>query len=289
VLRLIPDAAEAGSAAPATEVNTWADEAGRVFARAFAAGRERWIDWHGLGRFTFAPGTTEVRIRPEASTSSAVLHATFDRVIQPVILQALGWQALHASGVAGPDGALLFCGLGRSGKSTLSYATGRRSGFTQIADDAVVIEDQAGRPYVRPLPFAAALRQDAAAFLKPVGSPRPSGPPGPSGPPSVPGSPQGSSGYRLIGLRMIFALSQNSGAPAHGVLSRVAPADAFPLLLTHAHCFDEGDEGAMRRMVEAYLAMAAAIPVFTLAYRPEFASLERLVDTVIAASRDLQA
>src|SRR6187401_2581683 len=99
---------EAGDAPPGRGVNTWADEAVRVFARAFVDDDRRWIDWQGLGRFAFAPGSTDVRVSPTAGVSLTAIHATFDRVIQPVILQALGWQALHASGVAGSRGALIF-------------------------------------------------------------------------------------------------------------------------------------------------------------------------------------
>src|SRR5262245_39947575 len=88
-------------------VNTWADETGQVFARAYVSGGRRWIDWRGLGRFTFEPGSTLVHVRACDNASPHALQATFDRVVQPVILQALGWQALHASGVIGPSGALI--------------------------------------------------------------------------------------------------------------------------------------------------------------------------------------
>ena len=82
---------------------------------------------------------------------------TFDRLLQPVILQALGKQALHAAASVGPTGTIAFCGNAGSGKSTLGFAM-RQAGYRQLADDALVLQLEQDRVSVCPLPFAPRLR-----------------------------------------------------------------------------------------------------------------------------------
>ncbi len=123
---------------PDREVCVWRDEQGHVFARAFAQGARRWIDWPGLGIFAFAAGSHRVQVWP-AATDRDLVAGAFARRLQPIILQALGRQAIHASAVLGRGGVLAFCGVGHSGKSTLAFAMAR-IGFRQVADDALVLE-----------------------------------------------------------------------------------------------------------------------------------------------------
>src|SRR5262245_37664415 len=97
------------------QVNVWHDDTGRVCARFFADGDRRWVEWPGLGIFAFRTSERSVRFWP-SSASIASIAETFERVLQPAILQALGWQALHASAVVGPDGgAIAICGVKHSG------------------------------------------------------------------------------------------------------------------------------------------------------------------------------
>jgi len=282
-LRADPSDASANARPDRLPVNAWADDAGQVFARAYAIGTRRWIDWRGLGRFSFEPGSMDVRVRACSKASPRVLQSTFDRVIQPVILQALGWQALHGSGVIGPAGPLVFCGLGRSGKSTLAYAAGRRAGFTQFADDAIVIQTDGERARACPLPFATGLREDARTF---VGSMASMGSEGSARPEP---NQNAKNLAPPIPIRCLFVLSQDVSATADVRIDRVAPADAFALLLTHAHCFDETDAVATRHMVEAYLSFAEYVPVLALTYRPDFAKLDALVDAVLEAATRAQS
>ena len=62
------------------------------------------IDWPGLGTFAFRPGSRDVLVWPEPDAPHEEISDTFDRLLQPVIVQALGKQALHAAAFAGPSG-----------------------------------------------------------------------------------------------------------------------------------------------------------------------------------------
>src|SRR5207244_4432658 len=151
----------------------------------------------------------------------------------PIILQAIGWEALHASAVLIDQGVVGFCGVSESGKSTLAHALSRL-GCPHLADDSLLLDfggpTALSRPVVELLPFNARLRLPARAFF---GLPDPA--PGlPASTSTPPGSIAPSSPSELK-LSALFVLDRN-GAPAPRV-TEMAPADAFTNVLTHAYCF----------------------------------------------------
>jgi hypothetical protein len=256
---------------PSARVTTrWCDDAGRAFAVGLTVGRQHWIDWTGLGTFRFDDSSTAIHFRALPGLAPPHARDVFDRIVQPLILQAQGLPVLHASGVAGPEGAIAFCGLSGSGKSTLAYAVSACSGFRQIADDAVVLRaDDRGAFNVVPIPFRPRLRETATAhFGKPT-------------PPAT--SPADWTEPRPLPLRAIVVLAQRETDDADHApvaLTRLTQTSAFSILLTHAHCFDDTDRGAVSRMIETYLAMADAVPLFQLAYRPDFSTIDQLARRV---------
>lgn len=259
---------------PARVVNRWHDDEGHVFAVGMASERHRWIEWTDLGVFRFHESSDDVQFHPIQGLDASHARDIFVRVVQPLILQAKGLVLLHASAAAGPTGVVVFCGLSGSGKSTLAYALGRRPGFRQVADDAVVIRgDTTGAFVVTPIPFRSRLRAPSARFF------------------SAPATTVSSAGFDdplPIPLQAIVMLTQTSDSSRSPAFSRIAPSQAFSVLLTHAHCFDEGDRDATSAMVQTYLSMADTVPVFRLAYHPDFAALPHLLaavsDTVHAAA-----
>jgi hypothetical protein len=247
---------------------TWRDDAGDVFARAGGQRDAYWLAWRGLGTFTFAAGSARVTAWPSAESPHAWIADQFSRLVQPVILQALGREALHASAVLTADGVIALCGLTGSGKSTLAFALGREPGCRQIADDALVLEVKDGAVTTRALPFNPRLRDPAREFFGIASSNvRSSHPAEPDTPP----------------LLAVFVLHQRHNSDVPPALAPVAGPAAFTTLLTHAHCFDERDRGAVVRMVNAYLTIADRVPIFSLVYRPHFAALSELTTTVLRA------
>ncbi len=251
------------------QVNAWQDDNGHVFMRAYADGTRRWLDWPGLGVFGFTDrfGPIQAWLAPGVAPEPAL--DTFRRVVQPIVLQACGDQALHASAVETPDGALIVCGQSGAGKSTLACAVARRPRCRQLADDAVVVTIDGESIAVRPLPFRPRLRPSAHAQLATdesvttrVDVPR-----------SVP-------------VRAVVVIAQRPDLAGPPLLARLPTPAAFTTLLTHAHCFDEAaqDPNETRRLVGDYLTIAAHVPVYTLAYRPDFNALRDLVDRAMSAT-----
>src|SRR5262249_28016758 len=104
----------ADGAAPATggcrKVSEWAAEAGFVLAQAFSQSNLHWIELPGVGKFAFSADSTEVRVWPDPEASHTTIFEAFSRILHPIILQAMGQQALHAGAAVGPGGVLAFCG-----------------------------------------------------------------------------------------------------------------------------------------------------------------------------------
>jgi hypothetical protein len=244
------------------EANIWRDEHGQICARGFVAASGRWMECPGLGVFAFDARSTVVRAWPAPGTSRAEIHNRFTRTLQPPILQAMGWQALHASGIAGPDGSAALCGVSGSGKSTLAYALGQ-SGFNQTADDGVVIRVGRDGVFAHPVPFAPKLRGAAAGHFQ-LADP----------------APINATQRQYLPLKIIFMVHQDARRAGAVHIERVRATAAFPALVSHAHSFDPDEPASARQFADDYLNVAARVPVFSLRYHPDVARLAEVIDAV---------
>ena len=266
----------AGEAPPAEagivrEVNVWRDEQGQVLARAYAGPATRWVDWPPFGRFAFGPDSRTVTVWASPEVSRAVIRGHFERVLQPLILQAFGYQTLHASAVRSESGALAFCGERGAGKSTLAYAM-RHSGWSQIADDALVLEANAAGTTARPLPFTPRFWDASFDHFR-------------AGAESLPFETTAFEACP-VPLRAIFLLQRSSAIEAP-CINRVSLMSAFSSLLSHASYFDPDDPSETRRLVVDYLAFSRQVPVFTLAYVSDYAHLPQTIAAIARTAAEI--
>lgn len=257
------------SAIPALgkKVTEWSDERGLV-ARAYVSGDYHFIDWQGVGVFAFTQGSPVVQVWPERNASPQSVSETFSRAVRPIILQATGWQVLHAGGVVTPKGAIAFCGKKRSGKSTLAFALHRR-GFHQVADDALLLRPNEDRVTIGFLPFFRRLRSPTADHFRHVA--------------------EGMVGEVIasqVGAIPLIAIFQLRHRPELAVptVTRMRGADAYTALLAHAHCFDLNDSVQKRRLVSDYLHIAQCVPVYSLEYAHHFDQLASVGEAALAAA-----
>lgn len=250
----------------AREVNTWRDDQGRMLARACVSGVLRWIDWLGIGRFSFTPPSRTVTVHRAPGVPDAILADTFNRQVQPIVLQALGFQALHASAAVVGDAVVVFAGQAHSGKSTLAHAMGR-AGHPQFADDAVVIDARSAVVVAHAMAFSPRLRDPSRAHF------------GSSARTDAGGATVPAGAVRPLGA--IVLLTQSASAPAVPTLRRLSAAEGLRLTLAHANGFDAVDPRERRRTLEDYLRITQAAPIFDLTYRPVFAELPALVSAVV--------
>ncbi len=244
-------------------VNVWRDDQGVPFAEAFRQDGGHRLEWRGIGTIVF-DGSSRVAFWPAPGLPMADALDRVERVAQPVVLQALGYETLHASAARLASGIVAFCGLSGSGKSTLAYALGQRPGIEQVADDAVVIEIDADEITAAPLPFRSRLRKASQTFFHREEALA-------IDPPAAARAP----------LAAVVLLDARPDLARPVDVERIASRSAFAALLTHAHCFDEHDRTATSRMIQHYLDIAARVPVFRLAYVPDFSHLDALVEAVV--------
>jgi hypothetical protein len=239
----------------------WRDLTGAVYGRSIISPLGSWIKWDRVGLFKLEREFGAVRVWPDPGVSSDAVRETFAREVQPIALQAAGFEALHASAALGPAGVVAFCGRTGAGKSTLAYAM-TRHGWPQIADDHLIVDLDADAPLVRPLLCEPKLRPASIAHFPPAASDRV--------PPADAALP----------LAAVVLLEQTDHAPL--IVDVVPQARAFSALLPHAHCFDPQDPNETSRLVNHYLTLVESVPVYHLQYRPSFADLEQITQAVTA-------
>lgn len=93
----------------------------------------------GVAQYRVRAGR-EVVLSSEPGAPSIQVRSYFLGAVLTAILHQRGALVLHASGVMGPRGAVLFAGHSGDGKSTLLAALSRR-GYEALGDDAVVVTE----------------------------------------------------------------------------------------------------------------------------------------------------
>jgi hypothetical protein len=254
-------------------VNEWRDDRGELVATGYRLSDRCWISWHGHGVFAFSLGSGDVRVWTEPERSPADVAHAFERVLQPVVLQAMDWEVLHAGAAVGPAGLVAFCGRSGVGKSTLSFAM-EHKGWQQFADDSLVFRMEEGAARAYPRPFVRRLRPASSEHFAQMGFEL-----------AAPFRPA-QCGARSIAAVFLLCPDPSVSTPR---LSPIGGPQAFSELLSHAHCFDPDDRSQARRLVDSYSALAEQVPVVKLHYRPDLDQLAELVETVATASSTLAA
>jgi hypothetical protein len=236
------------------DVQVWREQ-GQVCAYGYTAEGRRWMHLPGVA--TFRLGTDVVAFAPPLATAEVVADA-FERSVLPMALQALGGEALHASGVLGPSGVVALCGDSGVGKSTLASALGAR-GYPVWADDAVAFEVAGADVVAVPLPFRINLRADSAAFFGDGGVRQ--------SPPERPPMP----------LAATVMLRRDVTRP---VSRRLAGGHAFEAALNQGYCYDSSNTERTSKMVGAYLELVARVPVVEVRFEPGWEHLGALLDAL---------
>ncbi len=251
----------------AREGSTWTDVDGQVCGRSYIDRRSRYLDWFGVGVLAFADQSPRVQVWPADGVTLDDVQVEFDRMLRSIVMQAQGWQALHAGAALTTEGALLFCGPSGAGKSTTAFAFGQ-IGWRQVADDQVIWRVEAGCPQMIEVPFTPRLRSIAQVHLA-----------GPAAPKSVQPAGEG-----LRRIQAIYLLQQRTGRDRAPAVVRLPPSKAFPALLPHAHCFDVAEVEAARSFTGDYLTLAHDVPVFTLTFSPDLERLPELLHAVVSSA-----
>lgn len=187
------------------------------------------------------------------------------RFALPRLVQALGAEVLHASGVLAGGRVVGFCGPAASGKSTTAYAL-QQLGCSLWADDSLVVRAGSSAFEALELPSRIRLRDDAARHFGAV--------------PAISFSEQRSRPRSAPLAALFFLVQRDSGEPGLPALSRLAPSAAFEALYAQAIAFDVADVERNAQMVRAYFDLAEQVPCYELRYCPDLSAQSELLGLV---------
>jgi hypothetical protein len=238
------------------------DPAGNALAIASTEDGEYRLRFPGLATFAYLPGANEVRVAPDANTPRSVVEDLFRTAALPLLLQAEGYEAIHASAVQMPGGVVAFCGFSGTGKTTVAYALSQR-GYDLWADDVVLWSSSGvggNLPSSSRLPHTVNLRPESRRFfgLVPdadvvVGTAR--------------------SEEDQVGAIAVLA-------PVAAPVLKITPLSldvALTAILPHVHCFFAA-EGRARKTAAAYLDLVSRIPVLRFQFAADFAHFDAALD-----------
>lgn len=253
------------------EVDPWhavlRDPDGIVHAYGARSQRDGWISVPHIARFRFSLQDDEIDAFPVDSASEALVLDAYYGTALPLILQARGLEALHASAIESASGVTAFCAISGVGKSTFAQAL-RARGHPVWADDVVVIEPtrDAG-PICHRLPSIAELELKARGADETMHT----------------GKTED-----VAPLAAIALLRRNGGGGRDVDIHRLPISAALVRVLEHAHFFEPSDKERQRSTSANYLALVGDVPVFEVSFRPghrHFRSvLEAVERTVLSAS-----
>ena len=254
----------------------WADDSSTLSIVTGQGSREAptfVIRYDEVAQFTLSFGLRQILISPfdDDVLDNTIEHLLVDQ-IWPRILAHRGELVLHAAGVSGPSGAILFVGQSGRGKSTLAGSLHQR-GFELLGDDAIVVSavDDITRcsavyrslrlfpDSIESLFDQPVHRSEVAEYTdkENVHLPAPEG---------------GDSDHRV---RAIFFIGEDK-ANAIPSLELVSPGDACMRLVEHSFWLDPTNMALTTRKLASASALANRVPVYQLSYMRDYARLDEL-------------
>ncbi|HYJ86510.1 MAG TPA: hypothetical protein VEW46_10665 [Pyrinomonadaceae bacterium] len=248
-------------------VEVWRDNEGLIAAYGEVLGDEYRMHLPGLATFSFTGHRDEISACLTEDTREDLVVDAYFRKVLPLALQVRGREVLHASAVRFPTGVVALCGVSATGKSTIAFGLGRR-GYGLWADDSVVLE-LSDRIRAVALPFNIKLRSRSAELFK-IDSSATSYIQGRKEPLPEEHAP----------LSAICVLSKVPEAASPVSIRRLASAEAFANVLTHACCFTFDNAERKRRMMHHYLDLVATIRIFEIRFQTGLANLPPILDAI---------
>ncbi len=254
------------------QVQVWQDQEGGTQARCYVVDGQHWIHLPGLASFSFVHGAETVRAIAQPSARPEIILDAYWRTVLPLLQQALGQEALHASAVLAPRGVAAFCASTGTGKSTLAYTLNRR-GYPLWADDAVAFDIALGCLRAIPLPFQVCLRPASASFFGRDNAALPTSP-------GWDCADEVETESAPLDLLFVLERSASVGESRQVETVRLSPSQALLALLPHAYCFSLQDGALKRRMMEHYLDLITRVPVHAVRFQAGFDKLPAITDRI---------
>jgi hypothetical protein len=224
-------------------------------------GERLWLRVPGVALFRAESGSDQLAVRPDDDASDEMVVDAYRGMALPLLLQAQGWEALHAGAVRRDFGVVALCATSETGKTTTAWGLSARRGDLW-ADDVMMFAVEPGGVRTVPLPFRPQLRPASRGFFGALEDPSEHLP---------------ALGDESV-LRVLVVLEREEGADV--TIERLPISDAFPAMLPHAFRFGMNDAARHARTVEAYLELTSTIPVLRARFPPGWERFDGLLDAL---------
>jgi hypothetical protein len=262
------------------DIHVWLDHKGVACAHSYTVDDYYWMHISNLASFRFSDTTDKVIAIPHASGHSEAIREIYYRSVLPMVLQALGQEGLHASGVRMAQGVVAFCGPKESGKSTVAFGLSRR-GHELWADDTVMLDISERAVNTLRLPFQIRLRPEPSAYFGQVFFATSSHGDEYGSRHSVEGLPAPLAAICLLER----ATDLRGECPVEIV--RLTSSRALLRILPHAHCFGFHNSVRKRRMSQNYLKLIDRIPVLAIRMRAGLVNLPVVLNAIEASVNEV--
>ena len=251
-------------------VQIWYENDGSVSAWGYIEQGYHWMGFPEFATYRFSLDSDEVVVFPHHVAQIELIWDTFYRNVVPMVIQAKGQEALHASAVLTENGVIAFCAVSETGKSTFAYGLSQR-GYVQWADDAVTFKCLTDEVFTDFIPFVSRLRPTSAHYF-------------------------GLDQFSMSTLVKPITEIKLDSAPLSAiyVLERAVPKDlqeefeiqkllpvrAFPAILAHAYCFSLGHTHRKKAMMKNYMELVNKVPIFQIRFSAGIEKLPDILDSI---------
>jgi hypothetical protein len=230
-----------------------------------------WLLYPAAGAIQIDPAKQIILAYPEGDGARETLEMLIWREWLPLIYHICGWAVLHASAVWRCDGnrVIAFSGATGSGKSTLGFGLGLRSGWRQLADDNIGFTVNRDAVELKAVPNTIRLRpasadhfgHDAQASAWLVWPPKP------------------------LVLDRVYLIEPHMDLATAAQIVPLKAAEAYTSLLRQAYTHTLELPENNRRLLTEWLKLSGRVAVFRLSYRQSFKYMDDILDAIEAHVR----
>lgn len=230
-----------------------------------------------LADFSVLADGRQVTSYARPGTPPDTLHHLLLNQVVPLVLQARGRLALHASAVSVAGGALAFVGMSGWGKSTLAAHSAVR-GATLLSDDCLLLDEQPDQWRCVPSYGSVRLWADSVAQLGIAAG--------------VSTVAHYSSKQRwdlatrtssaAVPLRRLFFLTPPTQTPTAIEIVPLTPRDAYIELMSYAFTLDPLDQPRMAAQCAQLARLAGSTLCYRLGYPRAYAQLPAVLQAISA-------
>lgn len=229
-----------------------------------------WIACHEFGAVSIHLDSYKIATYPRIGVDYVEFEQFVIHNWLPLAYQVSGIQVIHASAILNTEKKkiILITGDSGSGKSTIAYGLSKINQWAQIADDRAAFSIVDGKPQLVPIPDTINLRRPSADYFEIKNYEK-------------------KINYSIDGVAEIEAVIFLEQLPktdnnlfSNISFHQVSKTEAYTCLLEQAFALSPSLAEPNKKMITSYLNLAIQANMIRLSYSPNFANLEKIINSI---------